>query len=174
MALHIKRFREHSERVVQRMDADTTLDGRLVMDAAAALDIREFDLFVLAYRCRFEREPLPDRIEDIFVRYMFVQAAPAYVRQFAREVLARAAAGALDPTEFGVPPKPAAAPDQRGQLLVWGVLGLTIGFCWLLTATPFNAGRDARLFCDRSASAAFVGTVARSFSERADPFNCRR
>ena len=105
MALHIKRFREHSERVVQRMDGDTSDDGRLVMDAAAALDIREFDLFVLAYRRRFERDPLPDRIEDIFAHYMFSQEAPAYVRQFAREALEQAAAGALDPTEFGVAPR---------------------------------------------------------------------
>jgi hypothetical protein len=174
MALHIKRFREHSERVVQRMDGDTSADGRLVMDAAALLDIREFDLFHLAYRRRFDRNPLPDRLEDIFATYMFSQEAPAYVRQFAREALEKAAAGKLDPTEFGVAPKPAAAPDRRGPLLFWGVLGLMVSFCWLLIVTPPDTGRDGRLFCDRSGGSAFVASVARSMSDRPNPLGCRR
>jgi len=174
MAVHIQRFRKHSERVVARMDGDTSVDGRLVMDAAALLDIREFDLFVLAYRRRFDRDPLPDRIEGIFVEYMFNQKAPAYVRQFAREAATAAAEGRLDPTAFGIAPKPAAAPDERRPLVVWGVLGLTVAFCWLIIVTPFDTGRGGRFFCDRSAGSAFVGTVARAFSERADPFRCRR
>lgn len=174
MAFHIKRFREHSERIVARMDGDTSADGRLVMDAAAALDIREFDLFLLAYRRRFDREPLPDRIEDIFASYMFTQEAPVYLRQFAREALNQARAGTLDPTEFGVTPKPPAAPDRHGPLMVWGILGLTVSFCWLLAVTPPDAGRDGRLFCDRSGGAAFVGTVARAVSERPNPLGCRR
>jgi hypothetical protein len=174
MGLHIKRLREHSERVVQRMDGDTTDDGRLVMDAAAALDIREFDLFLLAYRRRFEREPLADRIEDIFAQYMFSQKAPVYVRQLAREAVEKASAGTLDPSEFGVAPKPAAAPDRRGALMVWGVLGLTVSFCWLLAVTPPDGGRDGRLFCDRSSGSAFVAAVARSMSERPNPLGCRR
>ncbi|HUT51645.1 MAG TPA: hypothetical protein VM325_20140 [Alphaproteobacteria bacterium] len=174
MGHHLKRLREHSERQVQRMDADTAADGRLVMDAAAALDIREFDVFMLAYQRRFERDPLPDRIEDIFARYMFVQEAPAYVRQFAREALAQAQSGALDPAAFGVPPKPHAGPDRRGPLMVWGVLGLTVSFCWLLIVTPADAGRDGRLFCDRGTGSAFIGTVARSISDRPNPLGCRR
>jgi len=173
MGHHLKRLREHSERLVQRMDADTSADGRLVMDAASALEIREFDLFVLAYKRRFERDPLPDRIEDIFARYMFVQNAPVYVRQFAREALEREQSGALDPA-FGVPAKPDAGPDRRGPLMIWGVLGLTISFCWLLIVTPADAGRDGRLFCDRGASSAFIGTVARSVSNRPNPLGCRR
>lgn len=174
MGLHIKRLREHSERVVQRMDGDTTDDGRLVMDAAAALDIREFDVFLLAYRRRFDREPLADRIEDIFATYMFSQKAPVYVRQFAREALEQAKAGALDPTSFGVAARPAAVPDRRGPLMVWGVLGLTVSFCWLLAVTPPDAGRDGRLFCDRGVGSAFIATVARSISERPNPLGCRR
>lgn len=174
MGNQLKRLREHSERLVQRMDADTTDDGRLVMDAAAALEIREFDVFMLAYQRRFERDPLPDRIEDIFARYMFGQEAPAYVRQFAREALEQAQSGTLDPAAFGVPPKPDASPDRRGPLLVWGVLGLTLSFCWLLIVTPADAGRDGRLFCDRGASSAFIGTIARSISDRPNPLGCRR
>jgi hypothetical protein len=174
MGLHLKLLREHSERLVQRMDSDTTADTRLVMDAAAALEVREFDLFVLAYQRRFERDPLPDRIEDVFAHYMFRQDVPAYVRQFAREVVTRARTGALDPAAFGVAAKPAARPDPRGPLLFWGTLGLTACFCLLLIATPSDAGRDGRLFCDRGAGSAFVGTIARSMTERPDPFGCRR
>ncbi|MDH3233418.1 MAG: hypothetical protein OEQ29_07815 [Alphaproteobacteria bacterium] len=174
MGNQLKRLREHSDRLVQRMDADTTADGHLVMDAAAALEVREFDVFMLAYRRRFERDPLPDRIEDIFARYMFAQEAPTYVRQFAREALEKAQSGALDPTAFGVPPKPDAGPDRRGPLMIWGVLGLTLSFCWLLIITPDDAGRDGRLFCDRGAGSSFVGTVARSISDRPDPLGCRR
>lgn len=174
MAMHMKRLKQHSERMVARMDSDTSADGRLVMDAAAALDIREFDVFLLAYRRRFDRDPLPERIEDIFATYMFGQETPVYVRQFAREAVSAAAAGRLDPSVFGVAPKPVPATDQRGPLMFWGVLGLTVAFCWLVIATPSDASRNERLFCDRSGGAAFVGTVARAMSERPDPFGCRR
>jgi len=174
MALHLKRLRDHSERMVRRMDADTTDDAGLVMDAAAALDIREFDLFVLAYRRRFDREPLADRIEDVFAAYMFGQEIPAYVRQFARAALAAARAGALDPADFGVPPRPPASPDRNGPLVFWGLLALIVSFCWLLVVTPADAGRDGRFFCDRGAGAGFVAAVARGMSDRPDPLGCRR
>ena len=91
-----------------------------------------------------------------------------------REALEQAQSGALDPTAFGVPPKPDAGPDRRGPLMIWGVLGLTLSFCWLLIITPDDAGRDGRLFCDRGAGSSFVGTVARSISDRPDPLGCRR
>lgn len=174
MAMHFKRFREHSERAVARMDGDTSADGRLVMDAAAALEIREFDLFLLAYRRRFDRDPLPDRLEDIFADYMFGQTVPGYVRQFAREAVTAAAAGTLDPAAFGVAPRPAEAPDRNGPLLFWGILALTVSFCWLVIASPADAGRDARLFCDRGPGSSFVTAVARGMNDRADPFGCRR
>jgi len=174
----INRLRAHSEqladRMVRRMDADTSEDARLVMDAAAALQIREFDVFVQAYRRWRDRDPLPDRIEDVFAAYMFAQQVPAYVRQFAREAVKQERAGTLDPADFGIEHPAAAGPDPRGPLLVWGTIACIIGFCGLLIATPVDAGRGGGLFCDRGPGSSYVATVARTFTGKTDPFRCRR
>lgn len=68
---------------------------RLVQEAAAALEVREFDLFRAAYRAWYGVEPGMAALERDFVAYMFRQRLPAYVRHFARQVLAEAAAGRL-------------------------------------------------------------------------------
>jgi len=166
-------LRERSERAVRRMDGDTSDDACQVMDAAAALDVREFELFRLAYLRWHDAEPLHDRLEGVFARYMFFQEIPPYVRQFAREALARARSGTLDPRAFGVVSRPPAAPDRRGPLLFWGMLALTVGFCGLLIATPGDRVAGG-LMCQRGGGMGYVGTVARRFTGKADPFDCRR
>lgn len=74
-----------------------------VLDAAAALGIREFDLFKQADRWWHGRDRPEKSLERIFVAYMFSGVAPAWVRQYCREVLAEQAAGRLDPARFGAP-----------------------------------------------------------------------
>ncbi|MEJ2343884.1 MAG: hypothetical protein P8076_10425 [Gammaproteobacteria bacterium] len=64
-------------------------DVQAVLDAAAVLDITEFQVFELAHREWFGR-PAPTRtIERWFAAYMFEAAVPPWVRQFTRRVLAQ-------------------------------------------------------------------------------------
>lgn len=63
------------------------IDTRLVLDAATALDITEFQLFELAYADWFGDEPDVYRVEPTFVNYMFHGEIPAWVRQYARKTL---------------------------------------------------------------------------------------
>jgi hypothetical protein len=76
-------------------------DAQGVIDAAWTLRISEFDLFRLAHRRWYHREAEEKALEAVFARYLFRQEAPPWVRQYYREVLARAAAGTLDPKDFG-------------------------------------------------------------------------
>lgn len=80
-----------------------TLD---VLTASSALEITEFRLFELAYERWFGEPPIEEKMEPIYIRYMFRANAPFWVRQFCREVMAREKSGALDPREFGVFPAP--------------------------------------------------------------------
>lgn len=89
------------ERLARPVTPRLPEDAQGVVDAAWALRISEFDLFRLAYRRWHHREADEKALEDVFVRYMFEQRVPPWVRHFCREVLARAAARALDPKDFG-------------------------------------------------------------------------
>lgn len=86
---------------IRHRDASLPEDARLVLDAAEALGVREFDLFRLAYRHWYGREADEKRLERYFAPYMFHQVAPPWVRHMCREVLARAAEGRLDANAFG-------------------------------------------------------------------------
>ncbi len=84
----------------RQRDSSPPGDADLVIDAAAALGVREFDLFRLAYRRWYGREADDKRLERYFAPYMFHQIAPPWVRHMCREVRARAAEGRLDPDDF--------------------------------------------------------------------------
>ena len=77
-------------------------DVRHVLDAAALLQVTEFCLFQMAYYQWHGRSTTERLIEQHFVSYMFWSVVPFWVRQFCRRVLAAEAAGALNPSEFGV------------------------------------------------------------------------
>ncbi len=82
-------------------EADIPPDVRAVLEASRALRVSEFDLFRLAYRRWHGAEPDEKALERVFVSYMFRQAVPLWVRQFCRQVLSAARAGALDRGAFG-------------------------------------------------------------------------
>ena len=84
-------------RVVGRLS-----DDELVTEAKAALGILDFELFRAAWRSRHGAEPNDRRLEPAFVTYLFTRFVPGYVRHFARQVLAEATAGRLEPADFGV------------------------------------------------------------------------
>lgn len=83
-------------------DENIQPDVQDVLDAAAILDITEYDLFRLAYR-RWHGDPAEDEtMEPFFVAYMFGESVPAWVRHFARLVKRDHGLDQLDRTELGV------------------------------------------------------------------------
>jgi hypothetical protein len=77
-----------------------------VLEAAATLEVTEFELFRIAYRrWHGDDDATDDVIERYYLPYMFGERVPAFVRHLTREVLARAEEGRLDPKDFGVMPR---------------------------------------------------------------------
>jgi hypothetical protein len=77
-------------------------DIAAVLDAAAILDITEYDLFRLAYK-RWHGEVADEKtLEPIYVAYMFGSIVPVWVRHFARIVQRLNHSGRLDRAELGV------------------------------------------------------------------------
>lgn len=77
-----------------------------VLQAAALLEITEFELFRSAYRWWHGHDVREQELEEsYFVPYMFQERVPSWVRQFAREVVAEDEADRLDPARYGVHPK---------------------------------------------------------------------
>lgn len=165
-------LRARSDRLVRRMDSDLSEDTRLVLDAAAALDVKEYELFRLAYRRRFEAEPADARLERVFVRYMYFGEAPGYIQQFAREVAAHARAGCLKPHAFGAAPAAAPPPHPYGRAVVASVLVLAMAFSGLLIVTRTGM-KEPNIGCAGGPGMGFVEQAARQFTGKPDPFNCR-
>ncbi len=110
-------------------NAHVSRDVRAVTAAASALQVPEFLLFKLAYARWFGREVSDAAMEPTFMKYLFTEEAPVWVRHFAREVLTLQDQGRLDRTGFGLPPRvrPSLAPDMVDR---WGRLFL--GLAWAL------------------------------------------
>ncbi|MDX1540668.1 MAG: hypothetical protein R3349_04630 [Geminicoccaceae bacterium] len=76
-----------------------------VLEAAALLQVTEFEFFRLAYRTWYGVEIGDDGLERYYLPYMFNKRVPSWVRHLAREVVGRADRGELDPRAFGVMPR---------------------------------------------------------------------
>ncbi|NIR30659.1 MAG: hypothetical protein GWN84_15375 [Gammaproteobacteria bacterium] len=73
-----------------------------VLQAAAVLDVTEYELFHLAY-LRWHGERADEQLlERRFAAYMFRRVVPVWVRHFARLVHSQDARGELDPSALGV------------------------------------------------------------------------
>jgi hypothetical protein len=77
-----------------------------VLEAAALLQVTEFEFFHIAYRTWHGADIGDDRLERYYLPYMFNKRVPSWVRHLAREVIGKADADALDPREFGIKPRP--------------------------------------------------------------------
>lgn len=86
----------------QYFDEDLSKDSLDLLEAAAALEIKEYTLFDLAYRKWYGRKPLDHVIEAHFTNYMFRGHIPAWVRSFSRQIVELHARDELNPREFGV------------------------------------------------------------------------
>lgn len=99
-----------------------TPDVRDVVSACDALNVREINLFRLAFARWFGRDASDSELERPFMHYLYAQQAPMWVRQFTREVLHRKSAGILDPTQFGLPPRAPGAENSRSFEIVCRIL----------------------------------------------------
>lgn len=88
------------------LDTDLCPDIHSVLDAAAILDISEYELFRLAYE-RWHGAGIDEQaLEPFFVAYMFKDTVPLWVRDFARLVQRQSQRGTLDFQEMGVNLRP--------------------------------------------------------------------
>lgn len=97
-------------------------DVKTVVAAAEALNVREYNLFNVAYAWWFGRYAGEKEVERPFMRYLMTEQAPVWVRQFAREVLARKREGRLDPRLYGLPPVPPPPSISAGEIFLRGVV----------------------------------------------------
>jgi hypothetical protein len=77
-----------------------------VLEAAALLEVTEFEFFRIAHRRWYGIRIEDKELERLYLPYMFHGRVPLWVRQLAREVIAKAEADCLDPKSFGVLPRP--------------------------------------------------------------------
>ncbi|MGD2081343.1 MAG: hypothetical protein PVF91_00130 [Chromatiales bacterium] len=101
---------------------------REVMDAAALLDISEYDLLCLAYRRWYGRDAGEVLMERVFAAYMLGCVVPHWARFHAREILAGhrpAPAPSGRPGGATSPPRP--VPRALVVLMLLGVLALVLG-----------------------------------------------
>lgn len=155
-------------------------DARLVLDAAAVLDIREFDLFALAHSWRFGRHAEVAALERIFAAYMFGGITPAWVRQYAQRVLNPSRLRPPNSPRHGrAGPRPGAAAPRHGRLVVGltfavfgliylGLLGTTMN--WPASATAEPGPRAAAPSCQGGGPGlAFFESLAFALSGREPP-----
>jgi hypothetical protein len=94
-------------------------DARLVLDAAALLDVREFDFFGLAHDWWFGTRAEIKALERVYVPYMFREIVPLWVRQYAREVMIEARAARPDFLRLGLAEvRQVVSPPRNGKLIV--------------------------------------------------------
>lgn len=115
-------FDEHMEPEIQR-----------VLDTAAILEITEFEVFRLAYDRWFGTPANDTIIEPFFCNYMFEMVVPSWVNHFTRTFMELYHAGRLDPTKYGIFPKPFSHASVRIGILIAVVL-TAIMLCLILLA----------------------------------------
>lgn len=102
-------------------------DIQRVLDSAAMLDVTEFKLFHMAFADWHGYEADSDEIEPFFVKYMFEDVVPYWVRQYTRKVLRLAHEGQLSRRTLGLQPVPTSARmrSRGGWFLIILVLCVT-------------------------------------------------
>lgn len=76
-----------------------------VLEAAALLQVTEFEFFRIAYQTWYGVAIGDDGLERHYLPYMFKKRVPIWARHLAREVIGKADLGQLDPRAFGVMPR---------------------------------------------------------------------
>ena len=113
------------------MDENLPDDIEDVLEIAAILEVREYDLFALGYRWWFGRPPSNQVLESYFARYMFNKVVPHWMRHYSRMLLDLRGQGKLDREELGIDRLPDATPRSvraglRYTVIIFMVLALLV------------------------------------------------
>ena len=73
-----------------------------VRTVASLLNIGEFRVFEIAFRCWYGKGADEKTIERYFMPYMFKGRVPSWVRHFCRTIIKREADNELDPRDYGI------------------------------------------------------------------------
>ena len=121
---------------ISSMDEPLPEDIADVLEISAILEIREYDLFGLAYYWWFGK-PSPEKVlESHFARYMFKKIVPLWVRQYSRMVLELQEKGSLDREALGVDRLPDATPESVRAGVRYAVILVTT-LCLLVLIAEF-------------------------------------
>jgi hypothetical protein len=123
-------FDEHMEPEIQR-----------VLDTAAILEITEFEVFRLSYDRWFGTPANDAIIEPFFCDYMFGMVVPSWVNHFTRKVVKLYDAGQLDPTRYGIFPKPLSHASVRMGIQI-AVIITTLLICLIMLADNVTESYD--------------------------------
>ncbi len=77
-------------------------DSTAVYAISQFLFMSEFDLFHLSYRQWFGHDIPDDKLEVIFVNYMFKEIVPFWVTDLVRKAQDKLRCGEFDPADYGV------------------------------------------------------------------------
>ncbi len=147
-----------------------------ILEAAARLEVQEFDLFARAHRWWFGRPLDGKRLDRIFAAYMFAGVVPPWARHYAREVLRELGSDAPDLARLGFErPRKPARPPRLGWLMVAAVVAALI--CALILGAAADPKREAAaprselaLSCQGGGPGlAFFESLAYALSGRAPP-----
>ena len=145
----------------------------VVIDAAAVLDMREIDLFRLAYRHRWGRELDAQALERLFAAYMFERQAPAWVHDFATDVLERRERASLAPLRLEASRyRRLPQPHRHGRLIVASVILGGVVYAAMLTGTSYDPGTSAPIPCYRGTGFEALSRFANLIHGR-PPSDCR-
>lgn len=124
----------------QYFDEDIDPDLWDLLQTSSLLEIKEFDVFKLAYKEWFGHLPKAHVSEAHFANYMFNQQIPVWVRRYTRKVIELHERDALNPRELGVyQPLPSRKLKRIGK--IYTVILLTV-----LLYLTFLAYRDTAFF----------------------------
>ncbi|MCH8002537.1 MAG: hypothetical protein IIA34_12870 [Proteobacteria bacterium] len=113
---------------------DTDWGAGPVLEAAAALEVKEFDLFALAHRWWFGRGADARALERVFAAYMFAGAVPPWARHYAREILRELRSAAPDLTRLGLErPRAQGRPPRQARHILAAAL---VVFAMLYALVP--------------------------------------
>lgn len=112
-----------------------------VLDTSAILEITEFEVFRLSYDRWFGIPANDALIEPFFCDYMFGMVVPSWVNHFTRKVMELYNQGQLDPTTYGILPKPFSNAAARMGIQI-AVIITTIMVCLILLAENVTEFHD--------------------------------
>jgi hypothetical protein len=117
---------------------------RLVAEAAGRLELSEIEVFRLAHRWWFGREPAPEGLERTFAAYMFRREVPAWARHYARELLGAGDIGPAQARRLGLDRLAGPPPAPRyGGLIVSAAGAVFLVFFLAILGTTYDPRTSA-------------------------------